>query len=308
MVQPLAYLNGRFLPQTEACLPLHDAGFVWGATVTDLCRTFRHELFRLPDHLHRFRQSCRLARVPQPLTDEEWTTIAARLLAHNAPLLGPGQELALVLFATPGGIGYYAGLPGGPGQGTPTQGMHTFPLPFERYARLFQEGAVLVVSSVRAVPRECIDPRIKQRSRLHWWLAEQEAHDLDPTASALLLDQEAHVTETAAANLLIVRQGQVLSPRRESILNGISLAVVEELCRELAIPFAEADLTVSDCESAEEAMLANTAYCLAPVRRVQRTELRCPGPVFERLLQAWSSRVGLDIRAQILGKTEGCSD
>jgi branched-subunit amino acid aminotransferase/4-amino-4-deoxychorismate lyase len=55
MTTPLAYLNGDFRPQNEAQLPLHDAGFVWGATVTDLCRTFRHRLFRLADHLDRFR-------------------------------------------------------------------------------------------------------------------------------------------------------------------------------------------------------------------------------------------------------------
>jgi hypothetical protein len=44
MTCPLAYLNGRLLPQDEARLPVHDAGFVMGATVTDLCRTFRLEL------------------------------------------------------------------------------------------------------------------------------------------------------------------------------------------------------------------------------------------------------------------------
>ena len=61
---PIAYLNGRFLTLTEAHLTLHDAGFVWGATVTDLCRTFRSQPYRLADHLRRFRRSCELAYVP----------------------------------------------------------------------------------------------------------------------------------------------------------------------------------------------------------------------------------------------------
>ena len=39
MTEPLASLNGRLLPQSEAHLALNDAGFVFGATVTDLCRT-----------------------------------------------------------------------------------------------------------------------------------------------------------------------------------------------------------------------------------------------------------------------------
>src|SRR5262245_15388728 len=102
MAEPLAYLNGRFLPQAEAQLPLHDAGFVLGATITDLCRTFRHRLYRFPDHLTRFRQSCRLARLAQPLGDTELGPIAERIVAANTALLTAEQDLALVMFATPG--------------------------------------------------------------------------------------------------------------------------------------------------------------------------------------------------------------
>src|SRR5437588_6550128 len=100
MTTPLAYLNGDFRPQSEAQLPLHDAGFVWGATVTDLCRTFRHRLFRLSDHLDRFRDSCRRARVSLDANDEQLTAIAEQLVAHNASLIGDNDDLALVMFAT----------------------------------------------------------------------------------------------------------------------------------------------------------------------------------------------------------------
>ena len=190
--------------------------------------------------------------------------------------------------------------PGGPGDGPPTLGMHTFPLPLERYARLFREGARLVVPATRHVPAVCVDPRLKQRSRLHWWLAEQEAHLVDPAASALLLDGNGCVTETAAANFLVVRGGVVLSPPRQGILGGISLQTVEELCGELGIPFAEQPLRLDDCLPADEALLASTPYCLAGVRRLQGTDVPWPGSVWQRLLRAWSERVGVDIRRQIL--------
>src|SRR5437899_1717165 len=103
----LAYLNGRFIPQAEARLPLNDAGFVLGATVTDLCRTFGHRLFRFADHLTRFRRNCASAHVPLSATDEELTQVAERLVDNNAGRLRPEQDLALVLVATPGPIGYY---------------------------------------------------------------------------------------------------------------------------------------------------------------------------------------------------------
>lgn len=290
MSEPLAYLNGAFVPRSAAQLPLHDAGFVWGATVTDLCRTFGRRLYRWADHLKRFRESCRLARVPLLLTDAELTDVAERLVAHNF-----SSELALVVFATPGPVPHYLGY--GDIELRPTLGMHTFPLPLERYVRLWREGATLLVPGVRHLSARSVDPRIKQRSRLFWWIAEQEVHAVDPTASALLLDGDGFVTETAAANLLIVKDGRVQTPWRGRVLNGVSLQVVQELCGGLGIPFDEVDLSLADCRAANEALLSNTAYCLAPVRSLHGTTFPCPGPIFERLAQAWSEQLGVDFRS-----------
>ncbi len=297
---PLAYLNARFLPQSEAHLTLHDAGFVWGATVTDLCRTFGHRPFRLADHLRRFRQSCDLAYVPLTLSNDELAAVAEQLVAHNGALLAPAGDLAIVFFATPGPVGYYLGEVGGPGDGAPTLGVHTFPLPFARYHRLIRDGAVLVTPAVRHVPAECVDPRIKQRSRISGWIADHEAGRAEPGASALLLDADGFVTETVVANFLMVRGETVLSPPRDTILSGVSLLVVEELCRDLSIAFEERPLTVQDCRSADEAMLAGTSYCLAGVRRIAGAALSMSGPIRRRLLDEWSRRVGVDIERQIL--------
>lgn len=298
--EPLLFLNNNFRPQRDAALALNDAGFVMGVTVTDLCRTFQHRLFRLDDHLRRFRQSCTLADVPQPKDDRELTDIAHRLVSHNSALLSPGQDLALVMFATPGPIGYYLGAAGGPGDGPATFGMHTFPLPFGRYVPLFREGARLMTPEVRHIPFRCVDPRLKQRSRLHWWLAEREVRASAPGTSALLLDENDCVTETAAANFLIVRQGVIFSPPRSAILGGISLQVTEEICRSLGIPFREQALPLAECLAAEEAFLTTTPYCLAGISQLNGVALHWPGPLYLRLLAAWSAHVGLDIERQIL--------
>ncbi len=123
---------------------------------------------------------------------------------------------------------------------------------------------------------------------------------MEPGASALLLDADGFVTETVVANFLIVRGGTVLSPPRGTILNGVSLQIVEELCRDLCVPFEEGRLTVEDCRNADEAMLASTSYCLAGVRRVAGADLPTHGPIRRRLLDEWSRRVGVDIERQIL--------
>jgi branched-subunit amino acid aminotransferase/4-amino-4-deoxychorismate lyase len=236
----------------------------------------------------------------QPLSDDELTRVAERLVEHNKALLGPEGDLAVVVFATPGIIGYYLGEPGGAGDASPTLGIHTFPLPFGRYRRLFEEGATLAIPSVRQVPAVSVDPRIKQRSRLHWWLADREVQARMPTASALLLDKAGHVTETAAANFLIVKDGVVVSPPSSAILGGISLQVTRDICDRLGIGFVERPLTVADCLAADEAMLTSTPYGLAPVYQLEQRIFPAPGPVAARLMVAWSEGVGLDVGRQIL--------
>jgi branched-subunit amino acid aminotransferase/4-amino-4-deoxychorismate lyase len=298
--EPLVYLDGQLRPQSAACLPLHDAGFVMGATVTDLCRTFRKRLYRWQEHLARFGRSCRAANILPAISEQEITGRADELLAHNGRLLPTDQELVLVMFATPGPIGYYLGEATAAGDAPATFGMHTYPLPLAHFRRLIEYGASLVVPSVRQVPADVVDPHIKQRSRMHWWLAEQESKRLEPGAIALLLDHAGMVTETAGANFLIVRRGTVMSPPCSAVLDGISLGVVRELCGKLGIPFAEQPLWLQDCLGAGEAMLANSTWCLAGVSRLQGVPLPFPGKVMRRLLEAWNQEVGLDIHGQIL--------
>jgi branched-subunit amino acid aminotransferase/4-amino-4-deoxychorismate lyase len=147
-----------------------------------------------------------------------------------------------------------------------------------------------------------VDPRLKQRSRLNWWLAEREARATAPGSMALLLDTAGHVMETAAANFLIVRDGTLVSPPRESILAGVSLGVVEALAGRLGVPMEFRPLTLAECQAADEALLTGTAFCVAGVRSIDGAELAWPGPVLGRLLAAWNAEVGLDIHAQIVGR------
>src|SRR6478672_2092874 len=118
---PLAYLNGRILPATDAGISLQDAGFVWGATATDRVRTYGHKLYLLAEHLERFRSSCELCSIPQPVPDNELSHIAENLVSLNSALFGPKTELVLIIFATPGTC-----RPGKPAAKS-TLGMHAVP-------------------------------------------------------------------------------------------------------------------------------------------------------------------------------------
>jgi branched-chain amino acid aminotransferase len=289
MTSPLAHLNGTSVPFSEASLPLHDAGFASGATVVDNARTFRRRLFRWPDHLARFRRDCATCYVPLTHTDGQLTAAAEEVVEHNAKLLPPGGELQLVTFATPGALGFYTGEPDGP----PTLGMVTYPLPFARYRRFFTDGVRLAVAG--ALPPSLVPPTAKHRSRMAWHVA---AHRVPPGTTAVLTDGAGNVTETAVANVLAVFDGVVTSPPRDTILDGISLRVTHELCAAAGLRWEERPIPVGEVASASEAMLTGTGFCVAGVRGFDGVELRWPGPVFTKLLAAWSDLVGVDVAAQ----------
>ncbi len=303
--EPLVYIRGQLVPASEARISIYDFGIVLGATVTDLLRTFRHEPYRLEEHVCRFYDSCKYARIKPPISLEETTRITLEIARHNSKLAGPEAELALVYFITPGENFVYAGsAAAGDGKLTPTFCIHSFPMPFHLFRRFFETGLHLVTPSTRHVPPECVDPKVKNRSRLHWWLAEQEAHLVDTAAMPLLLDLQGNVTETSGSNFLLVKNGTVYSPPPHNILLGISRRVVIELCRDLGIPFVERDLQVYDALTADEAFVTTTPYCTAPVTRINGATIgdgAVGGPIFNRIIEAWSKQVGLDIRAQVLG-------
>ena len=302
--EPFVYLRGEFVPASQAHISIYDFGIVLGATVTDLARTFHRKTYRMADHVRRFHESCKYARIAPPASEAETAGITEELVRRNAALLPAGGELGIVYFITPGESAVYAGSAAGSAALTPTFCVHTFPMPFELFARFFTEGVHVVTPSTRHVPPQCVDPKIKNRSRLHWWLAEQEAHLVDARAVPLALDLDGNLTETSGANFLLVKNGVVLSPTPRNILLGISRQVVMELCGKLGIRFEQRDLQVHDAITADEAFVTTTPYAMVPVTRVNGLPVgagKPGGPVFERILAAWSAEVGLDIRAQILG-------
>jgi branched-chain amino acid aminotransferase len=286
MGSPAAYLDGHYIPATDAAVPVTDLGFRTGVTVVDNCRTYDHHLFRWPDHLARFRRDCAACQIPLSPADAELTTVAEELVRRNA---GPHEELQLVTFATPG-----------PSGGPPTLGLYTYPVPVEKYRPFFESGVHLVTAGCHpAGPGLLLSPRVKHRSRMIWWLAE---HAVPAGAVAVLTADPAGevLTETAIGNVLFVVEGTVVASDPAYVLDGISVRVVRELCAGLGVPYREAPLARTLLRAASEAMLAGTGFGLAGVRRIDDTTVPRPGPIYERLLAAWSDLVGVDVAGQFL--------
>jgi len=298
MSEPIAFLAGQWLPVSQTAVSVYDTGFMLGVTVAEQLRTFGGKLFQLDRHLDRLARSLAIVGVDAGMARAEFERTAKELTARNHALLEPADDLGLTIFVTPGAHPAFAGLAR---QSGPLVGMHTQPLPFGTWAAKYETGDQLVVTSVRQVPDACWPPELKCRSRMHYYLADREARERVAGARALLVDERGFVTEASTANLLIHRAGEgLVSPPRERVLPGISMAVVHDLAGKLAIPFSERDLLPADVAAADEVLLCSTSPCVWSVTRLDGRPITDgrPGPICRRLQAAWSELVGLDIVAQ----------
>jgi branched-chain amino acid aminotransferase len=296
--EPLAFLNGRRVPLSQATVGLFDIGFLQGVTVAEQLRTFGGQLFRLDLHLSRLAHSLELIGLDAGISLTELSRISTELVDENRKLIEPADDLGVTIFITPGNSSTYAVV--APYSG-PTVCVHTQPLTFSAWANKYTTGDSLVVTDVRHVPAECWPPELKCRSRMHYYLADKQAREREAGARALLLDERGLVTEASTANIVAYYADRgLISPPQEHILPGVSVAVLEELAGQLGIAFSHAELTMSDVAQADEVLLCSTSPCVWSVTRLNGQAIANgkPGPIGQRLLGAWSAMVGVDIAAQ----------
>ncbi len=298
MKERIAYLNGEMMPFREAGVSIVDSGVVLGCTVTEMTRTFNQKPFRLKDHMERLYRSLRYVRIDPGVDLEGMERLSMRVLEANLPMLEADQDCGLIHFITGGQIAAYADID--PGAVRPTVCIHTIPLKTESWASFYAEGASVVTPSIRHVPPQCLDPKMKYRSRMHFYLAEQEVKHADSEAFTLLLDIDGNVTEASGANFLIAKDDAIYSPTTRNILPGVSRATVFDLADGMGITCIEKDLQVHDVCNADEAFLASTPYCILPVVKINGIPIKDgkPGPLVAKLLEEWSKMVGVDIVAQ----------
>jgi branched-subunit amino acid aminotransferase/4-amino-4-deoxychorismate lyase len=295
-----AYKNGKWIPSGQLHIAVDDVGFLLGATVTERLRTFRGQVFRLDEHLARMRHSLEIVGLDAAQISTELSGAIPEFLERNRGQIVDDDDWSIIAFATPGLTGA-----GRPSSDTTSRAatvcVHGYPLPFGQWAPRYETGVAVVMSDVRQVPANCWPPELKCRSRMHFYLADRRAAEAQPGARAILLDQDGFVAEATTANVLIYRAEEgLITPPADHVLFGVSIGVVAELAEKLPLPFISRRLTVDELRSADEAMLTSTSICVQPIVTCDRNTIGRgrPGPMYGRLLAAWSELVGLDIAAQ----------
>jgi N-acetylmuramoyl-L-alanine amidase len=82
----IVYLNGRFVPEEQACVSIHDRGFLYGDSVYETMRVYGEEPFAFAAHLERLKESGRRVgfELPWP-ADAIAQAVRATIAASRLP-------------------------------------------------------------------------------------------------------------------------------------------------------------------------------------------------------------------------------
>lgn len=292
------YISGRMLPETEAKISIFDSAIMLADTVTESTRTFRHKPFKLDAHIERLYQSLKLTRIDPGMTAEQMLRTTLDVFEANLDNYGPNDDCWIVHNISRGLA--IAGADPTVQVGAATVMIFTQFMDLKPWARFYEDGCHGVTPISRMVPSQSLDPRIKNRSRLAYTLAEMEAKQVDPAAQSVILDINGHVAENKGGNIFCVSKGVLKTPSTVNCLAGVSRATALELARKLGIPTEETVLQPYDLATADEMFFTSTPYCIMPSTKFNNLPVGDGkvGPITKRLLEAWSELVGMDIVAQ----------
>jgi D-alanine transaminase len=271
---PLCYLNGAYLPLTEARISPLDRGFLYADAVYEVMPVYGGRPFRFPAHAERLARSLAGIRMADPHTRAEWRAILGTLIERNG-----GGDQYLYWQVTRGA----------------QHGRTHAPLP-EISRTVFAFGAPLPLNGADVLERgvACVtanDSRwarcdIKSTALLANVLLRQLSVDAAAAETILLRDGE--LTEASASAVHVVLGGELLMPPQSArILPGTTRGVVEELAARVALPARVTPISEAQLRSAEEVWISAATREVQAVTRLDGHPIGGgrPGPLWRRIYQ-----------------------
>ena len=299
----LVYFNGKFIPEYQAKISVYDSALMFGDMVFEMTRSFNKKHFKLREHIERLYTGLKILKININMSKEEMYKACLETSKINEHLFEKDEEHRLMIDVSRGLLGIYHNIKG-LNKG-PNVIIADFPLRWtvSGMGKLFDTGINAVIPSQRVIPSSLMDPKIKNRSRLFYLLANIEVSQFKGENNwALMLDPDGYIAEGSGDNFLIVKNGTVISPEGRNMLRGISRSyVMNELCINLGIPVLEKNIEPYDVYDADEAFMTGTPFCMLPVTSLNNVKIGDGqvGKIYKKILKNWSKKNKVDIEQQI---------
>src|SRR5438477_12488703 len=275
-------INGELVHRDKAGISPFDSAVQGGDAVWEGLRLYNGRIFKLHEHLDRLERSARALSFEEIPAREKVVEGIKRTLAANK--MRDGVHIRLTLTR---GVKITSGMDPRLNQSGPTLivlAEHKPPVDAKT-------GLSLITSKIRRPPPDVLDARIHHANLLNSILAKIEANNAGAD-DALMLDTHSFVAETNATHVFIVRNGDLATSRCVACPEGITRAMVIEICAAQKIRCIETDLSVVDVYGANEIFCTGTMGELAAVTKIANRQIGdgSVGPMTKRLSDLYAQR------------------
>lgn len=275
----VAYVDGRFVPMSEAKISVLDWGFLRSDATYDVAHVWHGRFFRLDRHMDRFLRSVAHLRMTLPVDRDGLERILMECV-RRAGL----REAYVEMICTRGLSPTFSR--------DPRDAVNTFmafAIPFSWVANEAQRarGLHVAVSKVQRIPPGSVDSTVKNYHWLDLVMGLFDAYDRS-AESVILSGADGAIAEGPGFNVFVVRDGRVTTPAH-GVLEGITRQTAIELCGELGIPVVTEPVPIAALAAADEVFLTSTAGGIVGITRIDGRPVGDgrPGPLTRRLVDRY---------------------
>jgi D-alanine transaminase len=272
------YLNGDYLPETEAKVSIFDRGFLMADGVYEVTSVLGGKLIDFGGHCVRLSRSLGELDMQNPHTEAEWLAIHRELVALNN--ITDGMIYLQVTRGNPGDRDFAF-----PGPETkPTVVLFT-----QNKPGLAENPAALTGYKVISIPDIRWGRRdIKTVQLLYPSMGKMMAKKAGVDDSWFV--EDGFVTEGTSNNAYIVKGNKIITRALSSdILHGITRAAVLRFAAEAQMEVEERNFTIAEAQSADEAFITSASAFVMPIVEVDGAAIGTgkPGKLVPRLREIY---------------------
>jgi branched-chain amino acid aminotransferase len=107
----------------------------------------------------------------------------------------------------------------------------------------------------------------------------------------LLVDNEGFITEGSRSNVFFIKDGLLITPPADTVLEGITRKQILSLCRENGIDFQESKVHHSELSNFDTLFISGTSRRVLPVKRVNNLDFSVKNILLKRLQKLFDKKV-----------------
>lgn len=278
----VAYVNGAYVPLSEAGVSVEDRGFQFADGVYEVWSVFDGRLADYEGHMTRLARSLTELRIPIPMTRQSLTVVLKETIRRNRV-----REGIVYLQVTRGAARRDHPFPA-PGTLPSVVATSKSVDPAKAEATARKGVAVLTQPDIRWGRCD-----IKTVGLLPNVLAKQAAREAG-AYEAWMVDEMGLVTEGSSTNAWIIdKNGRVRTrDTQANILRGVTRAAILDLLAQEGLELEERPFTVEEAKEAKEAFFTAAGAFLMPTVSIDGVKIGDgkPGPIATKLRRLYLER------------------